>query len=86
MEAYGDTIVVEGAERKVDVLKVGRISLVYQTPDAEETGMWNPEKREWGPLDDSYRGPVQTGIRMARKQLSMDLVTLPVVGPEVAQQ
>jgi DNA repair exonuclease SbcCD ATPase subunit len=86
MEAYGDTIVVEGAERKVDVLKVGRISLVYQTPDAEETGMWNPETREWGPLDDSYRGPVQTGIRMARKQLSMDLVTLPVVGPEVAQQ
>ena len=35
MEAYGDTINVDGVDRKVDVLKVGRVAWVFQTPDGE---------------------------------------------------
>ena len=82
METYGDTINIEGVERKVDVLKVGRIALVYQTPDAEETGMWNKLNSVWEPIGDEYTTPVRNGIRMARKQLSVDLLTLPITGPE----
>ena len=82
METYGDTIEIGGVERKVDVLKVGRISLVYQTPDGGETGMWNQVSKAWEPLDDEYTTPVRNGIRMARKQLSVDMLTLPIVGPE----
>ena len=85
MEAYPDTIAVEGAERKVDVLKVGRIALLYQTPDGAETGMYDIRSREWGKLDDSYKAAVQNGIRMARKQLSVDMLPLPVPGPEAAE-
>lgn len=82
MESYADTIEIEGVDRKVDVLKVGRVSLVYQTPDGEETGMWNPASRAWEPLGDEYTTPVRNGIRMARKQLSVDMLTLPITGPE----
>ena len=82
METYGDTINVEGVERKVDVLKVGRIALVYQTPDGEETGMWNKLGNAWEPIGDEFTTPVRNGIRMARKQLSVDLLTLPIIGPE----
>ncbi|MEZ5560522.1 MAG: DUF3450 domain-containing protein [Pseudomonadales bacterium] len=85
MEAYGDTINVGGSERKVDVLKVGRIALVYQTPDGEETGMFNPKSGQWEPLDDSYTTPIRNGIRMARKQLSVDMLILPVEGAEAAE-
>jgi uncharacterized protein with PIN domain len=85
MEAYGATINVGGTDRKVDVLKVGRIALVYQTPDGEETGMFNPTSRQWEPLGDEYTTPVRNGIRMANKQLSVDLFELPIVGPEAAQ-
>ena len=67
---------------KVDVLKVGRVSLVYQTPDGEETGMWNQASRVWEPIGDEYTTPVRNGIRMARKQLSVDMLTLPITGPE----
>ena len=82
MESYADTIEIEGVDRKVDVLKVGRVSLVYQTPDGEETGMWNQTSRAWEPLGDEYTTPVRNGIRMARKQLSVDMLTLPITGPE----
>ena len=82
MESYADTIDIGGVARKVDVLKVGRVSLVYQTPDGEETGMWNKSSKAWEPLDDEYTTPVRNGIRMARKQLSVDMLTLPITGPE----
>ena len=79
LEAYSGSIDVGGTERTVDILKVGRISLMYQAQDGSETGMYNPDTKTWGPLDDSYTAPVRTGIRMARKQVSQDLLTIPVV-------
>jgi DNA repair exonuclease SbcCD ATPase subunit len=83
LSSYGDTINIAGIDRKVDVLKVGRIALVYQTPDGEETGMWNQTSGTWEPVDDEYKTPVRNGIRMERKQLTVDMLTLPVHGPEV---
>ena len=85
METYSDTINLAGADRQVDILKVGRISLVYQTPDGEETGMWNKDTKAWEPLSDDYAQSVRNGIKMARKQLAVDLLTLPVIGPEAGQ-
>lgn len=82
MEAYGDTIDFGGNQRKVDVLKVGRIALVFQSPDGEVTGFYNPNSAQWEQLDDSYNTPVRNGIRMARKQLSVDMLPMPVEGPE----
>jgi cell division protein FtsB len=85
MEAYDDTITIDGSPRKVDVLKVGRIALVYQSPDGEDTGMFNPGTRQWEPLGDTYTTPIRNGIRMARQQLSVDMLTLPISGPEAAE-
>jgi hypothetical protein len=85
MEAYGDTIELNGTERKVDILKVGRIALVYQTPDGEETGAFNADTGQWEVLEDSYKTPIRNGIRMARKQLSVDMLTLPIQGAEAAE-
>jgi hypothetical protein len=85
MEAYDDTISVDGIDRKVDILKMGRVSLVYQTEDGQETGMYNPVSRRWERLDDDYKAAVQNGLRMARQQLSVDMLALPVTGPEAAR-
>ncbi len=78
-EAYSDTINVGGSDRKVDVLKMGRVALVYQTPDGVETGMWNADMGQWVPVDDGYKSAVRDGIRMARQQLSIDMLMLPVL-------
>lgn len=85
MEAYGATININDTDRKVDVLKVGRIALVYQSPDAEETGMYNKQTRQWEKLDDNYRNSVRNGIRMARKQLSQEMLNLPIQAAEAAE-
>jgi len=82
MEAYDSTVEIGGAQRKVDVLKVGRVALVFQSPDGGLTGFYNPTTGDWETLDASYTAPIRNGIRMARQQLSVDMLTLPVRGPE----
>ena len=82
IESYGDTITVDGSPRRVDIFKMGRIVLVYQSPDGELTGFYNPITSQWEELDDSYDTQVRNAIRMANQQLSVDLLTLPVRGPE----
>ena len=85
MEAYGDTINVEGTNYIVDVLKMGRVSLVYQTSDGELTGMWNASTNRWEALGDEYTTPVRSGIRMARQQLAPGLLVLPIINAPEAR-
>ena len=85
METYGDTIEIAGTERKVDILKVGRVALVYQTPDGAETGMYNKNANAFEPVGDEYQASVRQGIRMARQQATQDMFSIPVHGAEAAQ-
>ena len=40
--------------------------------------VWNNEERSWEALGDEYLKPVTDAVRMARKQLPLDLAKLPV--------
>lgn len=82
IETYTDFVEVDGVSRQVDVLKWGRVALVYQTPDGETTGTWDKESRTWKVLGDEYRTGVRDGIRIASKTQTADLVILPVPAPE----
>ena len=83
--SYSETINVGGQDRKVDILKMGRVALVYQSPDGVETGMWNVNTEQWEPLDDSYKSAVRDGIRMANQQLTVDMLLLPVMVREAGR-
>lgn len=86
IDTYKDTISVDGAAREVNVLRVGRVALLYQTTDLDASGYWDGGTREWVELDsDEYRSSIQNGIRMANKQASIDLLTLPIAAPEAAE-
>ncbi len=85
METYGDTIIIDGTERKVDILKVGRVALLYQTPDGEETGMYNLNSNAYEAVGNEYQASVRQGIRMARQQATQDMFSIPVHGAEAAQ-
>jgi len=86
IDSYLDTLSVGGQEREVSILRVGRIALMYQTPDQQATGAWDQESRQWLTLDDgSYRSAVAEGLRIARKQTAIDILSLPVSAPEVVQ-
>ncbi len=78
IEAYTDMIDVGGSKTSVDMLKWGRVSLVFQTLNGETTGVWDNEKREWVILGDEFRTGVRDALRIARKTQTADLVKLPV--------
>lgn len=78
LEAYSGLHTIEGQERDVDFLRVGRTALIYQTRDASLQGTWNKQTRQWEALPSSYRTQVTKGLRMAKKQLAPDLLMLPV--------
>lgn len=71
--------------REVDFLRVGRISLVYQTLDGLELGVYNTTARAWQPLDAQYKSNVIAGIRIAREQAAPDLIKVPVAAPQEAK-
>ena len=81
IEAYTGFLDIDGETRQVDFLRIGRTSLTYQTPDQNETGFWNKETKQWEDLPRKYTDYVKEGLRIAKKQITPDLIQLPIEAP-----
>jgi len=81
IEAYTGLLEIDGVSRQVDFLRIGRTSLTYQTPDQEETGFWNKQTGQWEKLPNKYQNYVTQGLRVARKQVTPNLLELPIEAP-----
>jgi len=84
IEAYRGDVEAGGQRRTVDILRLGRAGLYYLTFDGRKAGYWDGSAGVWSALPPESRRSVAHGIRMARKQMAPDLITLPVSAPEVA--
>ena len=83
VETYSDTIEINGVVRDVDFLRVGRVSLVYQTTDGKESGVLNVSTQSWDPLPSGdYATAIRKGVRIAKKQATIELLNMPVAAPE----
>ncbi len=81
LEAY-DGLLGEGdAGRSVAFLRVGRVTLLYQTRDGRETGYWDRDQAKWV-IDSSWTAAVRDGLKIARRQGAPDLVLAPVPAPK----
>lgn len=85
IEAYSGELSADGAKRTVDFLRIGRLALLYQTLDGQETGTWNQAEQKWDKLGEEYRAAVLEGIRMARKQVAPDLIRIPLPAAEAVR-
>jgi len=82
IEAYKGTVPINGNPQEVDFLRVGRVSLAYQSVGGANTGAWDAESGQWVELDASeYKNQVAEGIRIARKQVAPDLLIIPIAAP-----
>lgn len=82
IEAYKGTVPINGNTQEVDFLRIGRVSLAYQSVGGVHTGAWDDEARDWVELDASeFKNQVSDGIRVARKQVAPDLLVIPVAAP-----
>ena len=80
-EVYADDIEVGGSAREVRILRIGRIALLYLTPDGSQAGAWDQSSRQWVQLDTSYTDEIRAGIE-AVESGAPALFAVPVASPE----
>ncbi len=86
IDQYSGLLPIDGQDRQVTFLRVGRVMLAYQTTDQSLTGTWDIRAKEWQALDSGeYRTAIAKGIRIAKKQAAIDVLNLPIAFPEVAK-
>lgn len=82
IEAYKSAITIDGGTREVEFLRVGRIALLYQSPDGQVSGAWDQANRQWQALGNEFKNQIRQGLKIANKQIAPELVLLPISAPE----
>jgi septal ring factor EnvC (AmiA/AmiB activator) len=82
---YGKSVEVEQQEINLDgepvfadVLRVGRVSLFWQTPDGDRAGTFDRATWEWVELPPSHGRPIGIAIEMASRIRPVQLIELPL--------
>ena len=79
IEAYKGSVEINGNQQEVDFLRIGRVSLSYQSIGGNYTGAWDTSAGAYVEIaPETYKANVAQGIRVARKQVAPDLLTVPV--------
>jgi len=83
-EAYKELVTVNGEETEVDMLRIGRVSLYYQTSDQKNSAMWDSANNMWKALDSSANRDIRKAIKVAAKTIAPELLSLLIQAPEGA--
>lgn len=83
IEAYRGKMAMSGKNTTVDFLRIGRVGFYYQTLDREQTFAWSKSKGKWMPLESGDASSILQGIKMAQKQITPNLIELPIEKSEV---
>jgi hypothetical protein len=78
IEVYQQTIAVDNNEMLVNVFRLGRISLFYQTLDHNGCGFFDVAAGTWRPLPDDYNRTLSTAIDIGTKRKPAELLSLPL--------
>nr|WP_320041529.1 DUF3450 domain-containing protein [uncultured Desulfobacter sp.] len=78
IEVYQQTIALSGEETLVNIFRLGRLRLFYQTLDKQQCGFFNPAQKQWQPLENCYLKPIQAAIDMGSKRKPVEMLTLPI--------
>ncbi|MFZ5608200.1 MAG: DUF3450 domain-containing protein [Pseudomonadota bacterium] len=83
IENYRDVVPHNGQDTNVEVLRMGRVALLYKAEGSSDIlGMWDKAAKQWTSLDSSYAKAIEDGLRFAKKQATAQLLVVPVSAPE----
>ena len=86
IDSYSKIINIDGTDREVDVLRIGRVALVAQTKDTKTSAAYDKATNKWVALDNSmYRNSIKNGIKMSKKQATISMLKLPIPAPVEAK-
>lgn len=81
--SYQGELEIAGQQLTVEFLHLGRVVLLALTLDQQRGWRWDQGQRQWVALDEHFVRPASQGLRMARKQMALDLLELPLPAAEV---
>lgn len=81
IEAYRSELQTSSELITVDFLRLGRITLMYQSLNGEQTGYWDHTRESWI-VNNDYQRSVRQGLRIAKQQSAPDLIIAPVRSPQ----
>jgi hypothetical protein len=86
IRAYDGTVNFGGAELTGEFLGIGRVALMFKTPDDSTLLIYDTAQRDWVNLDKGkYLQDVKYALRMAKEQTAPDIFFAPVKPPVQAQ-
>ncbi len=85
IEAYEGELAGPGDDiRTVQFLRVGRVTLLYQTLDGRETGYWDADRKSWM-VAPEYGHSFREGVAVAKKARAPEMLIVPVPAPKEAR-
>lgn len=82
IEAYKGSVDINGTQQEVDFLRIGRVTLAYQSVGGQYTGAWDKETGGFVELPpEKFKTQIADGLKVARKQIAPDLLIVPVAAP-----
>jgi hypothetical protein len=82
LNTYTDKLNVDGSEKTVNFVVIGRVAFLAQTLDDKQAWMWNKKTNQWEALGEEYLQSTKLAIRVAGKQSPVTLLKLPVLAAE----
>jgi hypothetical protein len=78
IEIYPDKIQVAGEILHADVLRLGRVALLWMTPDRKRAGVYDQGSGVWGESPGAQKRRIGLAMAMAARLRPIDLVALPL--------
>jgi hypothetical protein len=78
MSAYKQTL-ADG--REAEMVRLGRVVLMYRTVEGGETGYWDNERKEWV-ADPDMAAQIEEALGIAKEERAPDLIVVPVPAPQ----
>jgi hypothetical protein len=77
-EVYQEKIIVNDEEVHADMVRIGRVSVYWLTPDGQRVGEYDRAQGKWVDMDHKHLETVKVTREMALRMRSVEVVTLPL--------
>ena len=78
IEVSQENISFGGQTMLVNILRMGRLALFYQTLDQQECGWFNVATVNWERLPRSYSAAIQSAVAIGAKRQPVEILSLPI--------
>jgi len=78
VEVYQEEVAVGDETIYADMLRIGRVSVYWRTPDGKRVGEYDRATGKWVELDDKYARPINMTVDMATRLRPTEIVDLPI--------